>query len=199
MRMNGIWALAVLLGSVSVPLQAKDGTEFPSAVGTFENICLVKSIDPRDRIAVLEHSADWTEDENVNVDIPAMEFSRAISKNYRFKNVDSSRQWSGTIDGTPAKIVIASFSGKVRYRNLCALLMPGARNAMPYGRDLKAAFKQFGIGGKSVDLVHYYEFAGKLKPENYQVEKKHPVRGEIFTRSQSSVWLGQAMHIYVAY
>jgi hypothetical protein len=71
-------------------------------------------------------------------------------------------------------------------------MLDGPRNAMPYADELKTAFKTFGIGGKSVDLVHYFEFAGKVGPE------KHPVRGEIFTRSLSGS-SKQTTHIYLAY
>lgn len=63
---------------------------------------------------------------------------------------------------------------------------------MPYADDLKAAFKAVGVGGKSVDLIHYFEFSDKVGPENRRV------RGEIFSRSLAT---GQknTMHIYVAF
>ena len=96
------------------------------------------------------------------------------------------------IDGRPAKVILATFPAKRRYPNLCALVVDGVSNAMPYGDDLKMAFKAFGIDRKSVDLVHYYEFSGKVGTE------KHPVRGEIFTRSRAS-GDAKSMHIYVAY
>ena len=70
--------------------------------------------------------------------------------------------------------------------------MEDVRNAMPYSDELKLDFKEFGIGGKSVDLAHYFEYAGKVGAE------KHPVRGEIFTRSFGTTGK-QTMHIYVAY
>jgi hypothetical protein len=86
----------------------------------------------------------------------------------------------------------AAFEGKVRYPNLCAIVLEGAHDAMPYGGPLRDTFKAFGIGGKSVDLIHYYEFAGKVGPD------KHPVRGEVFSRSMSGR-IKETMHIYVAY
>jgi len=191
---------AIILGAAFAvsPAMAGEGAEFPTAVSDFEKICLIKSVASADRIKILEEAVGWAEDEMVTVDIPALEISKAITRNYSFKNVESARQWTGSIDGSPARIVIASFSGKARYQNICALIMAGAENAMPYGSDLRAAFKKFGIGGKSVDLVHYYEFAGKLKPGDYAIEKKHPARGEIFTRSRASL-NQKTMHIYVAY
>jgi hypothetical protein len=120
-----------------------------------------------------------------------MSISKAIDKNYSFREVSSARQWSGEVDGQQARFVLATFNEKSRYPNLCALVLDGPRNAMPYGHELGSSFKAFGIGGKSVDLVHYFEFAGKIGPD------KHPVRGEVFSRSLSGP--GQTTHIYVAY
>ncbi len=187
---NSILALSIICAATAVPVSAQD-VEYPSAVSTFNDVCLTGAFDPAMKIAVLE-AKGWTKDAAVTVDIPKLEISRAIEKNYRFKKIESSEQWSGTIDGAPARFVFASFPEKERYPHLCALVMEGAKNAIPYGTELKEDFKQFGIKGKSVDLVHYYEFAGKVGAE------KHPARGEIFTRSQA----GQAketMHIYLAY
>ena len=165
--------------------------EYPAAVSTFAEICLTGDLDPNARVLALE-TGDWTEDPGVSIDIAKLEISRAIDKNYRFSRLDSARQWSGSIDGQPARLVLAKFSEKDRYPNLCALVMEGAKNAMPYGDAVRSAFREFGIKGKSVDLVHYYEFAGKVGAE------KHPVRGEIFTRSQAGS-SKETMHIYVAY
>jgi hypothetical protein len=174
-----------------VAQQAQDG-EYPSAVATFSRVCLVPGVNPTDRLAALEADKRWREDADVTVDVPQIGISKAIDKNYTFKQVSSARQWSGDIDGRKARFVLATFSEKVRYPNLCALVLDGPRNAMPYADELQVAFKTFGIGGKSVDLVHYFEFAGKLEPD------KHPARGEIFSRSLG----GQSKnttHIYVAY
>ena len=188
-------ALAILgADGLTMPAMAEDTTsvEYPSAVATFDRICLVPGVNPADRLTALEATSGWTEDSFVSVDIPQMAVSRAIDRNYSFSNVESAKQWSGEIDGHNARFVLASFGGKTRYKNLCALVFDGPRNAMPYADELKADFKTFGIGGKSVDLVHYFEFAGKLGPDN------HPVRGEIFLRSLSRK-TKQTTHIYVAY
>jgi len=193
--MPGLFVMAL---AAAAPAQAGDGAEYPSAVSTFTNICLIEGIDPADRINAIEQAEGWAEDSRVSVDVPALGISRAITVNYSFRKVEAARQWSGTIDGKSARIVLASFEGRVRYKNLCVLVMEGAKNAMPYGGKLRDAFKSYGIKGKSVDLVHYYEFAGKLKPGKHPVEKKHPVRGEIFTRSQSG-FAKETMHIYIAY
>lgn len=189
--------LALIAGSLcglSAVAAAQEGqdTEYPSAVATFNRVCLVQGVNPADRIAALEADKGWSEDTTVTVDIPKMGISRAISKNYSFAKVSNARQWSGEVDGRKARIVLAAFDGKVRYPNLCALVLEGPRNAMPYSDELKAAFKAFGISGKSVDLVHYFEYSGKVGPE------KHPVRGEIFTRSLSGQ-IKETTHIYVAY
>lgn len=195
---KGIAGLVALAFVTATPSYADSGAEYPSAVATFSNICLTNGVDPATRIAALETAAGWELDDRVTVDIQSMAISRAISVNYSFAKIRESQQWSGMIDGQKARFVLASFEGKTRYPNLCALVIEGAKNAMPYGGELKEAFKAFGIKGKSVDLVHYYEFAGTLKPGEQGVEKKHPVRGEIFTRSQSGN-IKETMHIYIAY
>lgn len=187
--------VSALLGAstalYAAPISVQD-VEYPSAVATFQRICLVPGVASADRLAAIGSETGWTEDQSVTFDIPKLGISKTIDRNYSFDKVEGARQWSGNIDGHKAHFVLATFAGKQRYPNLCALILDGPRNAMPYSDDLKAAFKTFGIGGKSVDLVHYFEFAGKVGPD------KHPVRGEIFTRSLSGS-SKQTTHIYVAY
>jgi hypothetical protein len=173
-----------------VAAQAQDA-EVPSAVATFEQICLTGGVDPSARVAGLT-AAGWIRNSEVYIDVPSLANSKAIERNFDFSKPQTKDDWSGVIDGRPAKVVLATFPAKSRYPNLCALTVDGVKNAMPYGGALRAAFKKFGIGGKSVDLVHYYEFAGKVGTN------KHPVRGEIFTRSVASGG-EDSMHIYVAY
>lgn len=170
---------------------AQPAIEVPSAVKTFETVCLAGGVDASARPAALA-AAGWKKDSSTTVDVPRLSISRAIAANYDFSKPDRTEQWSGTIDGKGARIVLAAFPAKRRYPQLCAMIVDGVRNAMPYGGDLRDAFKRFGIGGKSVDLVHYFEFAGKVGAD------KHPVRGEIFSRSQAS-GAPDSMHIYIAY
>lgn len=188
-------ALLAMFSAVSVLYampSAAQGVEYPSAVKTFQKICLMPGVVPADRLAAIGAESGWQEDKGVTFDIPKMGFSKAIDQNYSFSKVESARQWSGDIDGHKAYIVLATFAGEPRYKNICALILDGPPNALPYGRDLRSAFKTYGIGGKSVDLVHYYEFAGKIG------EDKHPVRGEIFSRSLAGT-SKETTHIYVAY
>ena len=181
-------------GGLTTIAVAQDGQEsdYPTAVVTFSRMCLVSGVNPADRLAALEADKGWREDATVTVDIPQMGVSKTIQRNYSFNKVSSFRQWSGEIDGRKARFVLATFGEKERYPNLCALVLDGPRNAMPYSDELKSSFKAFGIGGKSVDLAHYFEFAGKVGPE------KHPVRGEIFSRSLSGQH-ERTTHIYIAY
>lgn len=183
-------ALTLAIGSVA-SAQAQD-VEYPSAVAAFTKVCLVPGVNPADRIAALAGDAGWKEDAASNVDLAKMSLSRAIDKNYSFAKPQAVRQWSGQIDGKPARFVLASFDAKNRYPNLCALVLEGVRNAMPYSAATRAAFKDWGIGGKSVDLVHYFEFAGKVGAD------KHPARGELFTRSLAGQ-SKETTHLYLAY
>lgn len=189
---GSVAAAATLLPLSIFAAESSASSDYQSAVMAFQKICLVSGIDPKDRLVAIEADGRWKEETIVTVDIPKMGISKTISQNYSFAAPTSVRQWNGAIDDKKFRLVTATFGGKSRYPNLCAIVFEGADNAMPYGSSLRGAFKAFGIGGKSVDLVHYYEFAGKLGPD------KNPVRGEIFSRSLS----GQdqkTTHIYVAY
>ncbi|MBB3694801.1 hypothetical protein [Sphingomonas sp. BK580] len=165
--------------------------ELPSAVATFDKLCLVGGLDPAARPAALS-AAGWQKAAVTDIDVPKLGISKAIDRNFDFSKPSTTEQWNGTVDGRPASVVLARFDPKRRYLNLCALTVNGVRNAMPYGDDLSSAFEAFGVKGKSVDLAHYYEYAGKVGSD------KHPVRGEIFTRSLATGGR-DAMHIYVAY
>ncbi|WP_311267196.1 hypothetical protein [Sphingobium sp. WCS2017Hpa-17] len=182
-------AIAIAVPGTSV---AETAAELPGAVAAFQRVCLAGGVDPAAPAAKLA-AAGGVKDADVTIDVPALAISRTISKNYDFSKPTAVEQWSGTVDGHVAKFVIASFPEKRRYPHLCALVIDNAAaSALPYADDVKAAFKAFGIGTKSTNLVHYFEYAGKVGVDN------HPVRGEIFTRSQAS-GAEKSMHIYVAY
>lgn len=170
---------------------AQPVAELPTAIATFDKICLAGGLDPAARPASLT-AAGWQKAPAATIDVRKLGISKAIDTSYDFSKAEQTEQWNGTLDGRPASVVLARFPAKRRYTNLCALTVEGVRNAMPYSDQLKAAFATFGIKGKSVDLVHYYEYAGKVGAE------KHPVRGEIFTRSQATGGR-DTMHVYVAY
>lgn len=170
---------------------AAPAAEVPSAVVTFNKLCLAGGLDPAARSAALTASG-WQKAPMVSINVPKLGISKAIDRSYDFSKPELTEQWTGTVDGRPANVVLARFHAKRRYTNLCALTIEGVRNAMPYSDELKSAFASFGIKGKSVDLVHYFEYAGKVGAD------KHPVRGEIFTRSQATGGR-ETMHVYVAY
>jgi len=191
LRMTGqMLALAGLL-ALAAAAKAEPIAELPAAVPTFDRICLAGGIDPAARPAALA-AAGWQKSATVTVNVPKLEISRAIERNYVFSKPEALEQWSGTVDGRPATVLLARFPAKRRYPNLCAFLVEGVRNALPYSDAARAAFTRFGIKGKSVDLVHYFEFAGKVGPD------QHPARGELFSRSQATGGR-ETMHLYLAY
>ena len=165
--------------------------ELPSAISTFKSVCLTGAMDPAARPVALA-AAGWSKAPSASVDVAKLNISRAIDKNFDFAKPETAEQWTGTIDGRSAIAVLATYPANRRYPHLCGMVVEGISNAMPYSDELKAAFKEFGIGGKSVNLVHYFEYAGKVGAD------KHPVRGEIFTRSLAGT-SKNTMHIYVAY
>ena len=190
--------LAIAACVFALPVQAQEETESPSLVPVFVDACLMAGVKHEDRIAAVEQSDQWEKQPRVSFRIPLLQVSRAIGGKPRFADFTDASQWDGKIDGRKASIVLLSFSEKSRYNHACILFVEGLQNAMPYGGDLRAAFKEFGIGGKSVDLVHYYEFAGTLKPGKQPVETKRKVHGEIFSRSLAGS-IKETTHIYVAY
>ena len=190
-KINGL-ALLVIAGSAHVMAKPVQDVEYPSAVARFAAVCLMPGTNSADRLAALTGDSAWQEDAEPSVDVPKLGISRAIDRNYSFNKPSGVRQWSGQIDGLPARFVLATFDAKSRYPNLCALVLEGPRNAMAYSDATKAAFNAYGIRGKSVDLVHYFEFAGKIGAD------KHPARGEIFTRSLAGQ-AKQTTHFYLAY
>jgi hypothetical protein len=187
----GYVATALVVLTFGTAAAAQPVAELPTAVATFDKVCLAGGLDPAARPTSLM-AAGWQKAHAASIDVRKLGISKAIDTNFDFSKPELTEQWNGTIDGRPASVLLARFPAKRRYMNLCALTVEGVRNAMPYSDQLKAAFGTFGIKGKSVDLVHYFEYAGKVGVE------KHPVRGEIFTRSQATGGR-ETMHVYVAY
>ena len=181
----------VLALALPATAQAEPVAELPSAVATFDKLCLAGGLEPAARPAALA-AAGWRKADAVRLNVSKLEISRAIDRNYDFSKPEAVEQWDGTVDGRPASVVLARFPAKRRYPHLCALTAEGVRNALPYSDAARTAFTTFGIKGKSVDLVHYFEFAGKVGPD------QHPARGELFSRSQVSGGR-DTMHLYLAY
>jgi len=108
-----------------------------------------------------------------------------------FKKPAGYKQWRRTAGGKEVRVVLASFEGKGRYRNLCALLVPDVKNALPFMHPFRDAMRALGLKGKSIDLVHYEEFSGKLADGR-------KARGDIFSRTRV-LEPGDNMHMYVAF
>ncbi|HYE27714.1 MAG TPA: hypothetical protein VEA61_05720 [Allosphingosinicella sp.] len=108
-----------------------------------------------------------------------------------FKKPAGYKQWRRTVDGKEVRVVLAAFEGKGRYKNLCALLVPDVKNALPYLDPFRGAMKAVGLKAKSVDLVHYMEFSGKLADGR-------KARGDIFSRTRV-LQPGDNMHMYLAF
>lgn len=193
MRFRQPWfaVAAAVVASATAATAAPKVAEYPDAVGAFERACLSGelSMEARESAAAAE---GWAAHDNDELNISAFGISRAIEKNFDFSKPDVVRSFEKTINGQSAVLVLAGYPEKRRYQTLCALVMRDVDNAFTYSDSLKAAFKALGISGKSVDLPHYFEWAGKVGAG------KNPVRGEIFTRSQ--VFGGyRDMHMYVAF
>jgi hypothetical protein len=108
-----------------------------------------------------------------------------------FKKPAGYTQWRRTVDGKEVRVVLASFAGKGRYKNLCALLVPDTKNMFPYLDGFDDAMKAVGLKGKSTDLPHYREYSGKLADGR-------KARGDIFSRTRV-LQPGNNMHMYIAF
>lgn len=198
MRSRRLSAVVLALAcSIASPTQAQD-TSAPALIPTFSDMCLMPGVDHQDRVTKIEQSSAWQKDAAVSLNVAGLHPSRSIGGKPNFTKVEDATQWSGEVDGMKAHMLLLTFPEKSRYRHACVLVVEGLENAMEHGGELRAAFKEFGVGGKSVDLVHYYEFAGTLKPGKHPVTQKQPIHGEIFSRSQAG-FAEKTTHIYVAY
>ncbi|HWJ71131.1 MAG TPA: hypothetical protein VNS79_13905 [Sphingobium sp.] len=165
--------------------------EYPHAVDSFAASCLSGDLTAQARLAAASTNG-WRETDAAGLKVAGLGVGKAIDKNYNFDRPEAVTVFEQDIDAHPARLIVATFPAKNRYRTLCALVMRDVANAFVYKDELGDAFKALGIKGKSVDLPHYFEWAGKVGSDNV------PVRGEVFTRSQA---LGgkRDMHIYVAF
>jgi len=187
--MRTLLALALLLPTAATAAEAPP--EYPSAVQTFLDACVVGELTAPAREAALL-AGGWTPVSVPTVDVPKFAISKAIDRNFDYSKPVSVRQWTKTVDGAPVQAVLATFPAGRRYPTLCALTFPNVKAAWPYDDAFEAGVKPLGLKGKSTDLPHYYEYSGKVGPD------KRPARAEIFSRSQAS---GEknSMHLYIAF
>lgn len=198
MRVAAVVAATCLAISLSVPLSAQEIENAPSLVPVFNETCLMPGVAHADRLARIEADERWTKRDNVSIDIGKLGISRSMQSKPSFEDFVEATEWQGSIDGLTAKVILISFEDNARFKHACVIMVEGLRSAMPFSDELKEAFETFGIKRKSVDLVHYFEFGGTLKPGEHPVEERNRVHGEIFTRSQAGS-IKETTHIYVAY
>ena len=193
--MRLLTALSIIIVSITFlgdKANANNEIEYPDLVSVFQSVCLKGGVDPTKPIAVLENLDGWHEQQDPVINVKNLGISKSINGRVYFGKTLSQREWSGKINDKDATFLIASLKSKKKYKNICAVIIEDAKNAIPYADATKEAFATFGMKRKSVDLAHYFEFTGKLKPN------KHRVRGEIFSRSQVG-YKKETMHIYIAY
>jgi hypothetical protein len=168
---------------------AADGGEYPSAVPTFEKLCLASGTAPADQVEALTKEG-WQRTDGGRIDRKALGLSRSVYGPSNFHKFELIGEWSGTFDERPAIAFVARLDRKKTALNLCGIVVEDVENAMPYYDAAKGGFQRYGLKGKSVDLVHYFEFEGKL------AANQQYARGEIFSRSAATK-NRRTMHIYV--
>jgi hypothetical protein len=187
MRAAALIAGAVLLAQ---PAAAQEGSE-AAAVALFQKTCVTGELTAAAREAAIAADAGWEVTDAGALDMEAFATVPSPSRNFDYSDPTSVKHWTRRIDGQLVHAILATFPAKRRYPNLCAVIVPGVKNAMPYGEAFREAAKAAGLKGKSTDLPHYYEYSGKP-------QKDRPVRAEIFSRSQV-VAAPNAMHMYIAF
>jgi hypothetical protein len=138
--------------------------------------------------ARMDSDGAWTR--VADTDLAVEEFGATEGQMTEFRKPTGYKQWRRSVDGKEVRVVLASFGEKARYRTICALLVPDVKNALPYWDNFRDAMKTVGLKGKSVNLVHFQEFSGKLADGR-------KARGEMFSRS--GVLADKSMHMYIAF
>lgn len=189
--MKALHYAAVLAASAyAAPATAELTAEYPTVVSLFAKTCVEGELTPAAREQAIVTDGGWAAVEPT-VNVPGFGISRAIDRNFDYSKPTSIKQWSRSIDGVTVQLVLATFPDKRRYPALCALLVPNVKAGWPYDDAFEAAVKAIGLKGKSTDLPHYFEYSGK-------VNGAHPVRAEIFGRSQAMAEKN-TMHLYIAF
>ena len=183
-----------LMGVISsaAPAHAELVVEHPSVVPMFEKACLEGELTTVAREAAIALDAGWVKEPRVEIDVQALGISKAIERNFDYSKPVSAMQWTRKVDGKLLRLVLATFPNKRRYPAICAITVPGVKAGWPYNDAFGTAVKAIGLKGKSTDLPHYFEYSGKIGIE------KHPVRAEIFGRSQAAPE-EDTLHLYVAF
>ena len=175
---------AALLAS---PALAQDAA---APVALFAKTCMEGELTAAAREAAIAADGGWTETTASALDMEAFAQVPTSSRNFDYSEATSAKHWTRKIDGQLVHAILATFPEKRRYPTLCAVIVPGVENAMPFSAAFRTLTKGAGLSGKSTDLPHYYEYSGK--------PQKKPVRAEIFSRSEV-VAAPNAMHMYVAF
>ncbi len=176
-----------LLGSAASVDEVVD----TGVVDLFAKTCVDGDLTIEARQAVIETDAEWRSADPSNVVTKNLENVPTLQQNFVYNKPTSVRLWMRNIDGKTVRAILATFPDNRRYPNLCAIVVPGVKNAMPYADAFRGVAKAAGLKGKSVDLPHYFEFSGK--PQN-----GHAVRAEVFSRSLV-VGAPATMHMYIAF
>lgn len=180
-----------MLATAAVGNDWNSNQAYPGLVPTFDAACLSGDLTVPAREAAIA-AGGWQQSNAGGIDVDAFQITAALEVNFNFREPDSLRVWTKTVDGASAKLVLATYPSKRRYQTLCGIIMPQSGGAIAYYDQLDALLKSKGIKGKSTDLPHYFEWASKLGPD------KNPVRAEILSRSH--VLQGtRDIHLYIAF
>jgi hypothetical protein len=136
-------------------------------------------------------SAEWTEVSTPNVELAGLAQVPGNGAQVDVRQPQSVRQWQRAWKDRQVSLVFATLPEGRTHRYVCAILVPDVRNAGPYLRPMAEGMQGLGLSGRSTDLPHFQEYAGRL-PD------RRRARGDIFSRSRAVEARG-TMHMYIAF
>lgn len=183
-------AFAALASALSTPSSAvAEIVDDTIMVSVFAQACLTGELTLEGRRAAIE-AAGWTELPADGVQMNRLGEVPSIERVSDFTRPGSVRQWQRNVDGKEVRAVLATYE-RGRYANVCAVVVPDVRNALPYLQPFEDAVEGVGLSGRSTDIPHYQEYSGRLAD-------RRRARADIFSRT-SIVATRNAMHMYIAF
>jgi hypothetical protein len=187
-----VLSCAALLAAVPHMAAAQQPAE-QSLVSLFMQACTGGEQIGEAILAQISELTDWTEVPDVTVDVAAMaQVPNQLMPQTAFRQPESVRQWQRTVDGKQVSLIFATFPQGSPHRNVCAIVVPDARNAATYLPQLREALTPLGFSARFADLPHYQEFAGRTRD-------MRRVRAEIFSRSRALPANRNTLHLYIAF
>lgn len=185
-------AFAAALTVLTCPAAAQQADD-ESLVPLFLETCTRGGVNGEAILAGIPTAGNWSELPEPTVEISALaQVPGGAAQADVFRGAESVRQWQRDVNGRRVSVVFATFPETGRYRHVCALIVPDVRNAGPYFSSMREGIESLGLSGRSTDLPHFQEYAGRLAD-------RRRARADIFSRSRVVAGARSMMHMYIAF